>query len=389
MSTYPGVYVEERPGGEHTIEGVTTSTSALVGYTPRGPVNEPRRVVSTAEYDRAFAAPGVASDLCSAIHLFFMNGGTEAYVVRVVGAEADAEGGADSSGIPPTAQDIIGDEMAGTGLHALDPVDVVNILCVPGCSDDSVIAAAQAYCEQRRAFLLIDVPAEDAASVTGAVAWIRDAATPKSANAAAYFPWLLIPDPLRQRELTATSPSGAIAGLYARTDRTRGVWTAPAGPDASLIGPIGLTCSLTDEQNSALNNAGFNTIRRFQDAGHVSWGARTLWGNDEPPSEWKYVPVRRTALFIEHSIERGTRWAVFEPNDTTLWSRLQRDVDDFMRRLFDEGAFVASSPRDAYFVTCDANTSDGVVTIVVGFAPLRPAEFVVIKVSQQAGLPPR
>ena len=187
------------------------------------------------------------------------------------------------------------------------------------------------------------------------------------------------------------APCGAVAGIMARTDVQRGVWKAPAGLAASLSGVQGLTYTMTDRQNGVLNPVGLNCLRTFPVAGHLVWGARTLAGADLLASEWKYVPVRRLALFLEESLFRGTQWVVFEPNDEPLWAQIRLNIGAFMQDLFRQGAFQGSSPRDAYFVKCDRETTTqsdinrGVVNILVGFAPLKPAEFVVIKLQQMAG----
>jgi phage tail sheath protein FI len=186
-------------------------------------------------------------------------------------------------------------------------------------------------------------------------------------------------------------PSGAVAGIFARTDAQRGVWKAPAGQDASFVGVSQLSVPLTDDENGELNPLGVNCLRAFPIIGRVVWGARTLQGADQLASEWKYTPVRRTALFIEESLYRGTKWVVFEPNDEPLWAQIRLNVGAFMHNLFRQGAFQGSSPRDAYFVKCDKETTTqndidlGIVNILVGFAPLKPAEFVVIQIQQMAG----
>jgi phage tail sheath protein FI len=182
-----------------------------------------------------------------------------------------------------------------------------------------------------------------------------------------------------------------VAGLYARTDATRGVWKAPAGTDASLTGVSGVVVLLNDRENGVLNPHAVNCIRNFNVYGTVIWGARTLRGNDEIGSEWKYIPVRRTALFIEESLYRALKWVVFEPNDEPLWAQIRLNVGAFMHDLFRQGAFQGKTPQDAYFVKCDKETTTqsdinrGIVNIVVGFAPLKPAEFVIIKIQQMAG----
>jgi hypothetical protein len=182
-----------------------------------------------------------------------------------------------------------------------------------------------------------------------------------------------------------------MAGLYARTDGERGVFKAPAGIDAVLRGVTGLAFKLTDPENGVLNPLGLNSLRTFPVIGHVAWGARTLVGADQLASEWKYIPVRRLALFMEESLFRGTQFVVFEPNDEPLWAQIRLNVGAFMQNLFRQGAFQGTTPKQAYFVKVDSETTTqndidrGIVNIVVGFAPLKPAEFVIIKIQQIAG----
>jgi hypothetical protein len=182
-----------------------------------------------------------------------------------------------------------------------------------------------------------------------------------------------------------------MAGLYARTDGNRGVWKAPAGTDANLAGVQSMAVPMTDGENGSLNPLGVNCLRTFPVYGAVSWGARTLRGADQMASEYKYVPVRRLALYIEESLYRGTQWVVFEPNDEPLWAQIRLNIGAFMNGLFRQSAFQGSSPREAYLVKCDRETTTqddinrGVVNILVGFAPLKPAEFVVISIQQLAG----
>jgi phage tail sheath protein FI len=210
-------------------------------------------------------------------------------------------------------------------------------------------------------------------------------------NAALYFPWVSAPNPLKENSPDVFPPSGYVAGLYARTDTNRGVWKAPAGTEASLRGVNGVTVTLTDRENGVLNPQAVNCIRTFPVYGTILWGARTLHGNDQRGSEWKYIPVRRTALFIEESLYRGTQWVVFEPNDEPLWAQIRLNVGAFMHNLFRQGAFQGKTPREAYLVKCDKETTTqndinlGIVNVVVGFAPLKPAEFVIIKIQQLAG----
>jgi phage tail sheath protein FI len=305
-----------------------------------------------------------------------------------LGAQSNASPGSD--GTVPSAGDIRGSELAKTGLYALQDVDLFNILCLPAQSDNLLLAEAMSYCERRRAFLIVDVPGSVDA-LDKATDWVNAPSTPKSKNSAAYFPWVTMPDPLQQYRPARFPPSGMLAGLYARTDGTRGVWKAPAGTEATLRGPQGLTYLLTDGENGVINPLGLNAIRALRTYGIVAWGARTLEGADQKTSEWKYIPVRRLALYIEESLYRGTQWVVFEPNDEPLWSQIRLNVGAFMHNLFRQGAFQGASPRDAYLVKCDKETTTqadidlGIVNILVGFAPLKPAEFVILKISQLAG----
>ena len=185
--------------------------------------------------------------------------------------------------------------------------------------------------------------------------------------------------------------SGTLAGLYARTDTARGVWKAPAGTEATCTGALALTYEMSDAENGVLNPQGINAIRNKTNFGIVSWGARTLKGSDAEADQYKYIPVRRLALYLEQSLMRGMQWAVFEPNDEPLWAQIRLNVGVFMHQLFSKGAFQGTTPKEAYFVKCDSTTTtqadinQGVVNVIVGFAPLKPAEFVVITIQQMAG----
>jgi phage tail sheath protein FI len=291
-----------------------------------------------------------------------------------------------------------GKEDQKEGLYALRNAELFNLLCIPpyledgNVDNDSLIGAAAAYCEKRRAMLLVDPPAEwktkdDAKDATTGVTAIGTV----SQNAALFFPRLRQPNPVRDGQMEDFAPCGAVAGIFARTDTNRGVWKAPAGLEATLVGVSALGVPLTDAENGELNPLGINCLRSMPAAGPVVWGARTLQGNDRLASQWKYIPVRRTALFIEESLYEGTQWVVFEPNDEPLWASIRLNVGAFMNSLFRQGAFQGTTPKDAYFVKCDKESNPqndidrGIVNIIVGFAPLKPAEFVVIKLQQIAG----
>jgi hypothetical protein len=270
-----------------------------------------------------------------------------------------------------------------------DRIDIFNIVCVPGLTDAATIATLQHHCHDRRAFLIVDCAEnETVANATAALAGMTGA---DAMNSAFYFPWVRSPDPLQQGALRAFPPCGYVAGVFARTDSSRGVWKAPAGSEASVTGATGLQITMSDPENGQLNPHAVNCLRSLPVYGNVVWGSRTLHGDNDRGSEWKYVPVRRMALFLEETLYRNTKWVVFEPNDEPLWAQIRLNIGAFMQNLFRQGAFQGTSPREAYFVKCDKETTTqtdinlGIVNIVVGFAPLKPAEFVVIKLQQIAG----
>jgi phage tail sheath protein FI len=284
------------------------------------------------------------------------------------------------------------------GLYALENTDLFNILCIPPYRgqdvDVSVVTAAATYCKGRRAFYIVDSPSSWTnlqTALTQFSALNFGITTDTSDYAAMYFPRVLEPNPLLDNQLDTFVPCGIMAGIYARTDAQRGVWKAPAGQETGLNGVSQLAVPLTDAENGQLNPLGLNCLRSFPIVGRVCWGARTLQGADALESQWKYIPVRRTALFIEESLYRGTKWVIFEPNDDTLWGNIRLNVGSFMHDLFRQGAFFGTSPDKAYFVKCDGETTtqndidSGIVNIVVGFAPLKPAEFVIIQIQQIAG----
>ena len=283
----------------------------------------------------------------------------------------------------------------GVGIHLLDRVDIFNLLCVPGETDAPTITQLQTFCKGKRAFYIVDPP--QLSTVAGLTASGPAGAGgvsvigPDVSYAAYYFPWVKAPDPLFGNRPALFPPCGFVAGIYAATDASRGVWKAPAGIGAGLSGVLGLQFTLTDLENGDLNIQAINCLRNFKVFGDVVWGARTLDGNDQTGSQWKYVPIRRLALYIESSLLAGTQWVVFEPNDERLWSQIRLNVGAFMQGLFLQGAFQGTTPQKAYFVKCDAENNPqssidlGIVKILVGFAPLFPAEFVFIEIQQMAG----
>jgi phage tail sheath protein FI len=563
--TYPGVYVEEIPSGVRTITGVATSITAFIGRARRGPTNEAVTINSFGDFERIFGGLWLDSPLGYAVRDFYLNGGSQAIIVRLYRADggdpnvsppvepplarsvltlgtinlvaadegkwgANLRASIDNENVSddiarrlglaskddlfnltvrdtnpggiterflnlsvknsprridkvleaesqlvvfegilpnappaPTGDDLThkenvltekrrvlerkqidtpgantaveqkavsdaqtelnkaktaktnalsdglaltvgeflpdGGQLDKEGLFALEQADLFNLLCIPPYTpgedvDGSLLAAAATYCEERRAMLIID-PKSNWVSKQAAkesfTATADDYPGIRSKNAALFFPRLREPNPLRDNQVEDFAPCGAVAGVFARTDTERGVWKAPAGIEATLKGVPALKVVLTDDENGELNPLGINCLRTFPVFGRVVWGARTLRGADQLADEYKYIPVRRTALFIEESLFRGLKWVVFEPNDEPLWAQIRLNAGAFMQNMFRQGAFQGKSPREAYFVKCDKETTTqndinlGIVNVVVGFAPLKPAEFVIIKLQQMAG----
>ncbi|MBP6781304.1 MAG: phage tail sheath family protein [Alicycliphilus sp.] len=341
-------------------------------------------------------AGGAFGGLSGSIHLGLANGGRE-FTGNAQHRPAEV-----ANLVPPTkgvdgtragANEIVGSASGKTGMHALQDVDLFNLLSIPETYDmtdlqaAAVIPAAVDLCEKRRAFYIVDAPAGK--NLSNIASWANGVT--QSRNAAVYFPAVKLVDPLDELRPRAMAPSGTLAGIYARTDANRGVWKAPAGTDATLNGVLDLAAPLNDLENGQINPKGVNALRNFPAYGRVAWGARTLKGADAQADEYKYVPVRRLALFLEESLYRGTQWVVFEPNDEPLWAQVRLNIGAFMQGLFRQGAFQGKAPREAYFVKCDSETTTqadinlGVLNVIVGFSPLKPAEFVVIKIQQMAG----
>jgi hypothetical protein len=389
MPTYltPGVYVEEVSMGTRPIAPVGTSTAALVGLAPAADAhpNEPFACNSWSQFLREFAPEGAASTpLAHAVFGFFMNGGARCYVLNVGKA-----GG------------IAGDAKKRTGLWALEGIDEVAIVAAPGHTSAADYDALLSHCERLSdRVAILDPPlAVDNVDVLKKVGVAGPAkgdepgtgggARPRNSDrgfGAFYFPWITVRDPLDPSATVSVPPSGHIAGIYARTDATRGVHKAPA--NEVVRGALGVTYRVTRAEQGELNSAGVNCIRFFPDAGIRVWGARTL---AEEASEWRYVNVRRLFNMIEESIARGTRWTVFEPNDFGLWQSVTRDVGAFLTGVWRDGALVGATPAEAFFVKCDAETNPpdvvdaGRLVIEVGIAPVKPAEFIVFRIGQWSG----
>jgi uncharacterized protein len=284
---------------------------------------------------------------------------------------------------------------------ALDKIPVFNLLLTPGIWDSGVVSEALAVAERKRAFMIVDPPADSVADPTGfPLPMIGDIMSdavpnrviPKSENGALYFPFLRASDPGSGAPLLIP-PSGFVAGVIAREDTNRGVWKAPAGYEALVQNTLGVASSgrMTDPRQGTLNPIGVNCLRTLPGIGTVVFGARTLVAANPAFQQYRYVPVRRMTLFLEQSLLASLGWVIFEPNDTPLWVSIKTTIDNFLLGLFNQGAFQGSSPSQAFQVSCDATTTtpddqaNGIVNIVVAFAPLKPAEFVIIKIAQLAG----
>jgi len=320
-----------------------------------------------------------------------------------------------SDGSDPQQGDFIGapardNTVTGTGLHALDKITDVNLIAIPGQGGQDTVSAGVEYCKNLRqlqdCFFIGDMGTivggvsaarHDGASVTvrtidQAVGFI---APPLNRSAgdfgAVYFPWVWSADPIGRgrNPRILLPPSGFIAGVYARIDNSRGVFKAPAGIEAGVAGALSVATTVSDVEQDRLNPISVNVVRSVPGSGYVVWGARTF-GSD---ASWRYIPVRRMAIFLRVSIYYGIQWAVFEPNDEPLWAELRLNIRSFMLTQFRAGAFQGGTPDQAFFVKCDSSTTtqqdidNGVVNILVGFAPLKPAEFVVLRLSQKVNQP--
>lgn len=397
----PGIYVEEVSTGARPIQPVGTSTAAFVGQAPRADafVNQAMAVESWTAFCSRFVGESTESTpLSNAVFGFFNNGGRRCYIVNV---------GKD--------QPITGNGKARKGLRVLESIDEIAIVAAPGYADPASWDALLAHCESLKDRVgILDAPEE----VSSIEALTRVATTPlpkkpKREGApekpleppgpppeeavrprtsdrgygAVYWPWIAVRDPLAERPTDiVVPPSGHIAGIYARTDATRGVHKAPA--NETVRGALNVTYPVTREEQGELNQAGVNCIRLFAREGILLWGARTL---ADASSEWRYVNVRRLFNLVEESIALSTRWVVFEPNDQTLWKSVERDVRAFLMLLWRDGALMGRTPEEAFFVQCNEETNTpesidaGIVITRIGLAPVKPAEFVVFRIGQHAG----
>lgn len=365
----PKVYVEEA-GDVPVLEGVPTTIAAFVGAFQSGPVNQAQRLTSVEQLETVFGSQ--ESEASDAIRQFFSNGGRTCWAVRV-----ESSPSADTENVIPIS----------TALHSLDDVDSFNLLSIPATSELSpsaaaeIIALAENYCELRRAFLLIDPP-QSLKKPDDVRVWLHDHPSIRHRNAAVYFPRVRIRSQSDPSQLSIVAPSGTMAGVIARTDEKLGVWKAPAGQQAVLENVVGLEYLLTSRENESLNRESINCLREFPQIGLVCWGARTI--SDDP--EWKYLHVRRLVMFVERSIDDGLQWVEFEPNGERLWAQVRGSVNIFLINLWREGALQGMTQVEAFFVKCDITTmtqddiDNGRLNVVVGVAPVKPAEFVIVRI---------
>jgi hypothetical protein len=386
------------------LESAVRALTPLRGSTPAGAFTGFTAAFSGGLYVLTSGAPGKRSavqvsndpsgNAATLLKLGVTNGGGEATGAAVLRPANGtyllgdgAVGGSTLSVTPGSDGTTPQDPDYLAAFPVLDTVRDVNIIGVPGVGSQAVVESGAGYCQNRMDCFFIGDMNSIVDSKEAAQTFVNSL-TVKSSYGAVYFPWLTMVDPTGVApDPIPVPPSGFVAGQYARTDSRRGVWKAPAGTEANVTGAVGLTRQLTDAEQDTLNPIGVNALRFFPASGIVVWGARTLATQADP--EYRYIPIRRLAIFLEQSIYNGIQWAVFEPNDEDLWASLRLNIGAFMMNLFRQGAFQGSTPAQAFFVKCDAQTNPqdqinaGIVTVLVGFAPLRPAEFVVIRISQK------
>ncbi|MDO6824829.1 phage tail sheath subtilisin-like domain-containing protein [Marinobacter sp. 1_MG-2023] len=377
---YPGVYVQETSSGLRAIAGVPTSITLFIGMALEGNLNHPTTIHRLDQFERIFGGDLSYGEMALQVKQFFLNGGDEAIIVRV---------GSEAGGIPELA-----DYETAFRVVASE-VELFNLLVLPrgfGQTDDQrqpLWASASVFCQRQRAFLIVD-PRSDwqtAADAAAGVAALRTGAV--TDHAGIYWPRIL-----SAYSALPIDPAGTVAGIMSRIDAQRGVWKAPAGKSASVLGVTGLEYFISNSDISITNPQGVNTLRQLP-GGVMIWGARTMAGfENSGENEYKYIPVRRAALAIEESLTRGLEFARFESNGEHLWAQIRSVAGAFMQNLFQQGAFQGAKASDAWFVRCDSSTTTqsdidlGRVNLMVGFAPMRPAEFVILRVQQSLGSQP-
>lgn len=382
----PGVYVEEIEIGAKPIEGVSTSTVGFVGMTEKGGEEATKKgalITSWGEFVENFGRHNTAKApfLPPAVYGFFANGGNRCYVVKVKdGAEDGDYVGTEITGEGPAQR---------TGLQSFKEIDDISIVCIPGITSDVVQKAMIAHCEEMKdRFCILDSVQE---------AGINEVQTQKGnvvsekGYAALYYPWIKASIETKEGDKVVLKqdfipPSGYIAGIYARSDTERGVHKAPA--NEIIRSALDIKQHITKGEQDILNPLGINCIRSFPSQGIRVWGARTT---SPPDTLWKYINVRRLFLYLEESIEEATRWVVFEPNDEKLWARVKQSITQFLTRVWKDGALMGSTPEEAFFVKCDRTTmtqddiDNGRLIVLIGVAPVKPAEFVIFRIAQWQG----
>ncbi|CAN5717271.1 hypothetical protein BH10ACI4_BH10ACI4_31120 [soil metagenome] len=357
------------------IHGVPTSITAFADFFPQGPVNQPTPVASFTQFLKLFGPLDLRSEASFHVQQFFLNGGTAALILN--------------TGAVP---------LSAASLTPLQQPGLFNLLCLPATANLpaapmlAVMQAAQTLCQANRAFYLADVPPSSVVATPGAVqSWFTTSNLNLSSYSALYYPRLTLPNPLGNGKPHEIGVSGTAAGIYARMDKNRGISHAPAGLEATFVGGATPVFAVEDITNGTLNTLGINAIRTFPCKGTLLWGSRTTRGADAFADEYKYIPVRRLALFIESSVITSLLWTAVEPDTETLWAAIRSAVSNFLLTLFRMGSFQGSMPSQAFFVKCDASTTTqqdvlaNRVNIHIGFAPLRPAEFVILKITLPTG----
>ena len=375
----PGVYVEEVDRGTKPLEMVGTSTVGFIGEVNIGPVNEPIFCTNWSQFTKHFGDFQNSEYVAHSVYGFFNNGGGRCFILNV-GSMDDAkdDGGKGKKPASKAALYIGTDNGPGTrtGLKAFEDVDEINVLCAPGQTDPAIQDAVLSHCENMRyRFAILDSPETIEKGGVDKLPKPRD-----SKYGGYYFPWIEVYDPIKGN--IYQPPSGYMAGIYARSDGERGVHKAPA--NELVRGALGLKYNITKGEQDILNPKGINCIREFPNRGIRVWGARTISSD----ASWRYVNVRRLFNMVEQSIELGTQWVVFEPNDHRLWKRITRDISAFLLRLWRQGALFGQTPEEAFYVKCDEETNPpevidaGQLIVEIGMCPVKPAEFVIFRIGQ-------
>ncbi|HSF08489.1 MAG TPA: phage tail sheath C-terminal domain-containing protein [Nitrospirales bacterium] len=371
----PGASIHKPSFVPPVIESASTSTVAIIGSFSKGSMTSPQQVRTWEAFEKEYGGleTEALSSLC--IKQFFDNEGKAIWVVRI--------GTGQIKGVSPFLQ----------GLSLLDRIGDFNILFIPQTEQlrdthaSKVMQAAIALVAKHRAMYVLDVPQRDAPrkTVRALTTWLNQQSGIHHPNVVMYVPHVQVPQSLKKAPLHIPA-SGAMAGVWGRTDQQRGVWKAPARTEAILHGVQGIEQTLTQPEMGQLTQLGINPIRETSPSQVVAWGARTLSSN----REWQYLSVRRLALFLESSIQQGLGWVVDEPNDEPLWAHIRQAIDVFLQTLFRKGAFQGQKAQEAYFVKCGPDTissadqNAGSVNIMIGFAPIKPAEFIILTIQQKA-----